>query len=467
MKQDLDINWQPSKKQLLAWQILSDKETNELLYGGGAGGGKSYLGCCWIILSCLKYADSRWLIGRTILKALKESTMLTFLQICKEWGLEREVDYKYDSINGIVHFLKTGSEVYLKDLAAQPSDPEFDDLGSREYCGAFVDEASEITTKCYNILKSRIRYKLEEFDIIPKLLICSNPCKNFLYYEFYKPSRDGIIKPYKKFLPALATDNPFVSPHYIESLKKLDKISKQRLLYGNWEYDDDDTKLFQYEKIVGMFGRGSEVGTEANYLTIDVARFGKDNTVIMQWSGLYVNKVYVYQKQSTMDTIKCIKQIQKKTQIPNSNIIIDEDGIGGALVDSEHLKGVKGFINNARAMEKKSEQNPSKALTAPPRHFYANLKSQCYFLLAKYINGEMVGVYNEVNDQVKEMLIEDLEQIREKDADKDNRIAIIPKEQIKESLGRSTDFSDSMMMRMYFELRPAYKPYLTGGMTRV
>ena len=60
-----------TKKQTEALDYLEDSSTNELLFGGGAGGAKSFLGCVWIILSCLKYPCTRWVIGRSKLKALK------------------------------------------------------------------------------------------------------------------------------------------------------------------------------------------------------------------------------------------------------------------------------------------------------------------------------------------------------------------------------------------------------------
>ena len=50
------------------------------------------------------------------------------------------------------------------------------------------------------------------------------------------------------------------------------------------------------------------------------------------------------------------------------------------------------------------------------------------------------------------MLIEDLEQIARKDPDKDSKPAIVPKEVIKEKLGRSPDVGDAIMLRMHFEL---------------
>ena len=60
-----------TKKQTIALDALERPEITEVLFGGGAGGAKSFLGCLWIILNCLQYPDTRWLIGRSKLKALK------------------------------------------------------------------------------------------------------------------------------------------------------------------------------------------------------------------------------------------------------------------------------------------------------------------------------------------------------------------------------------------------------------
>jgi hypothetical protein len=57
--------------------------------------------------------------------------------------------------------------------------------------------------------------------------------------------------------------------------------------------------------------------------------------------------------------------------------------------------------------------------------------------------------------QFKDMLIEDLEQMKRKDADKDGKLKILGKDEVKERLGRSPDFGDALMMRMFFELKPA------------
>ena len=58
---------------------------------------------------------------------------------------------------------------------------------------------------------------------------------------------------YKAFVPSVATDNPYLPEDYIEQLKKSDEITRQRLLYGNFDYDDTESKLFRTDEIMDMF----------------------------------------------------------------------------------------------------------------------------------------------------------------------------------------------------------------------
>ena len=125
-------------------------------------------------------------------------------------------------------------------------------------------------------------------------------------------------------------------------------------------------------------------------------------------------------------------------RVPRSRILIDEDGIGGGVVDL--LKGCKGFIANASPIDQEEQDN------------FKNLKSQCSYRLADEVSARRISVSAEMGERHKEMLVEELEQIRSKDADKDGKRQVMPKDDVKERIGRSPDFSDMMMMRMYFEI---------------
>ena len=448
--QQHEVTWEPTQKQMLALRYLEDDKTTELFYGGAAGGGKSYLGCAWILLSLIKYPGTRWMMGRAKLKSLKETTLLTFFELCATWGLEAGTDFKYNTMMGVIHF-SNGSEIYLKDLFAYPSDPQFDSFGSTEYTGVFIDEGSQITNKAKNIVMSRIRYKLEEFNIVPKMLIASNPSKNFLYYDFYKPWKTKELKEYRKFIPALVGDNKHISPHYIENLKKLDRVSKERLLHGNFEYDDDPARLIEYDSIIDIFTntRGKEPG---KFITVDIARLGPDYTTIWVWEGFHIKRMVSFKKQRTTYTEDKIEKIRKEEGIPRSKVVADEDGVGGGVVD--HLSGIKGFVNNSSTIEKKRDKD---------KHNYRNLKSQCYFLLADYINNGRISCFSEIDPKIKEMLIQDLEQVKRKNVDDDGPLQVIGKKEIKENIGRSPDFGDAMMMRMYFVVKKSGLAFAFGS----
>ena len=312
-----------------------------------------------------------------------------------------------------------------------PSDRNFDSLGSLEITSAFIDEANQITEKAKNVVASRLRYKLDENDLIPKMLMTCNPAKNWVYTEYYRPAKDNSIKPYRKFIQSLVGDNTYISKHYEKQLFELDELSKQRLLYGNWEYDATDDSLIDYNSIISLFNQQGVDGEK--YITCDVARFGSDKTVIMLWQGLHLRYIRTLLKSAVNDVVDEVKKLQQENQVNLRNIIVDEDGVGGGVKD--YLR-CKGFVNNARPLKNEN---------------YQNLKTQCYYKLADLINKGQIGIScSDVN--VKQQIVEECEQVRTKDADKDNKLQIIPKDTVKAILGRSPDYSDALAMRMYYEV---------------
>ena len=415
-----------TSKQNEAAYYLKDNITTEILYGGGAGGGKSALGVLWLIDMCTNYPDTRWLMGRAKLKTLKETTLNTFFELSTKLGMSNMWEYKTQK-GAIVWY--NGSEILLKDLYYYPSDPNFDELGSLEISGAFIDEVNQINIKARNIVKSRIRYRLDEYGLMPKMLMTCNPSKNWVYKDYYKPYKDKQLPKHRIFIPSLLEDNPHISKHYKDNLENIDEVSKQRLLYGNWEYDDNPAKMINYENILALWSNNAERGQK--YITCDVARMGKDKSVIMLWDGLVVEEVKIIDKSDLQFLGNAIKEIKHRWNVANSNIIVDEDGVGGGVVD---FLNVKGFVNNKAALNKEN---------------YQNLKTQCYYVLAKMINQKEIQVKPTI---IQETLIAELEQVKTYKMDSDGKLMIMPKDKVKEALGRSPDMSDAMMMRMYYEV---------------
>lgn len=454
------VDFYPTTKQYYALEKMYDNETEILLFGGGAGGAKSVLGCFWVISSALKYPGTRWVIGRAVLKNLMATTGKTFFrllgsapQIQKRdlplevrFNLRWGIDFTYNSMKSELIF-KNGSEIVFKDLELTPRDPEFDSLGSAEYTGAFVDEVSQVSWKAIDVLATRLRHRTEEYGIKGKILCCTNPSKNWAYSMFYKPSQNNTIKPHYHFIQALVTDNPYIDPEYVEALKRREKATRERLLFGNWEYDDDPSKLFEFDKLQDMFTNRHARDPDHKYITSDPARFGEDKAVIYVWYGLYIEKIFFWEKSSMALLREEILRLADEEGIPRSNIMVDDDGIGGAgIVD--HIPGVKGFVNNSSPIEDNFDRDLDGNKIKPN---YYNLKSQCYFKLSEYINQGKIGI--NCDDQgIREWIIEELEQIKRKNADKDGKMQVIDKKEIKDKLGRSPDFADCIMMRMRWEV---------------
>ena len=433
----LEINPEFTKTQKECLNYLFDNKTKEVLFGGAAGGGKSWVGVSYLILMAIKYPKTRYLMGRSKLDALKKTTLNTFFEVCTAWNLKAIEDYNFNGSSNVITFYN-GSEIILKDLFLYPSDRNFDSLGSLEITSAFIDEANQITEKAKNVVASRLRYKLDENGLIPKMLMTCNPAKNWVYSEYYRPAKDKTIKPYRKFIQSLVGDNTYISKHYEKQLFELDELSKQRLLYGNWEYDVTNDSLIEYDAILSLFNQKGIEGDK--YITCDVARFGADKTVIMLWQGLHLRYVRTLLKSAVNDVVDEIKKLQQENQVNLTNIIVDEDGVGGGVKD--YLR-CRGFVNNSKPLKNEN---------------YQNLKTQCYYKLADLINKGQIGIScSDVN--VKNLIIEECEQVRTKDADKDNKLQIIPKDTVKAILGRSPDYSDALAMRMFYEIDNNFGKY--------
>ncbi len=426
-------------KQKNAIYYLKDNITEEVLYGGAAGGGKSKLGCLWLIEKCQKYPGTRWLMGRSKLKNLRETTLNTFLETVAELGLANQ--FRYNAQEHIFYW-NNGSQILLKDLYLYPSDPNFDSLGSLEITGAFVDECNQVSYTAWQVVKSRIRYKLTQYGLIPKVLGTCNPAKNWTYKEFYKPSRDKTLPIYRRFIQSLPADNPFLPKSTLASMLRFDKVKKERLYFGNWEYDDDPATLIDTDSIADYFNQSHLKPEGMKFMTIDVARKGKDKTVFRVWHGWLCIHREAMDISAINEIVDRAKALQKNYAIPLSNIIADEDGVGGGVID--YLR-CKGFINNSRPIEIKDG-------TTYMTPNFDNLKSQCSIKMAEKISNREAGELCN-DDAVREIVTEEMEQVKLKDIDKDRKQGIVPKDRIKELIGRSPDEWDSIMMRYWFELK--------------
>jgi len=437
-------------RQIQAFKLLQDDSTREVLYGGAAGGAKTWLGCAWQVFNRLSFAGTRGLIARARLKNLRHTTLKTFFSVTQTLGLKQDVHYSYDVQEGLIKFYN-GSEIVLRHLQDMPSDPDFASLGGLEITDAFIDEASEVSEKAVHIVASRIRYRLDVAGLLPKLLLCSNPSRNWLYYNFYEPSVKGNLPSYRKFVQAFVDDNKTVgfAETYSNQLLNLDRVSRERLLLGMWDYADDVLNLFRLESLQNMILPSKPNLKEKFYISADIARFGADATVIGLWKGMTLEDVWVLQKASLKESAGLIAAIMNKRSIEPHRVIVDTDGIGAGVVD-QLPNGVVQFMAQSRPI--KVGQSAAS---------FATLKAQCYFMVSQAVEDGILRVnpilaakYHD-GKPIIQRLQEELLSVRRSSELVENKLNINPKHEQKLLLGRSPDFADMVMMRQYFELKPS------------
>ncbi|MES2734311.1 MAG: terminase family protein [Bacteroidota bacterium] len=443
----LDLN----PKQQEALQVLNDQTTETLIFGGAALGGKTWIGCEWLLWSCLAYPETRWFIGREELKRLRESTLITFQKVCKKNQVGTGI-YKYNGQDHYIQF-ENGSRIDLLELKYLPSDPLYERYGSTEFTGGFIEEGGEVDFAAFDTLKSRIgRQHNDRYGLKAKILVTANPKKNWLYNNFVKPALEGILPSKYRFIQSLATDNHKRDKGSLEALESItDPIKLQRLRYGIWEYDTSDNALFKYTKIGDMYSNFF-VKTGKKYISADIARLGKDNTVIGVWDGLRLIEIAILSKVPTDVSAYTISQLAEKHKVARSGIVIDVDGVGGGVADQ--LKGCVSFVNNSTPLVRQGKKEN-----------YQNLKSQCYFGLAELMNTNsvfidpLVAQKEWLGKSVSERLGEELQVIKRKNPDGDGKLAVNSKDEMKQLLGRSPDLADMVMMRIYFEMKPQAATY--------
>lgn len=457
-------------KQTEAWELIFENEDiTELGYGGAAGGGKTRLGWYVAVFGyCEAFAGARFAVGRKELKTLRITTLAELFKIFSELGYKQDVDYTFNAQDNIIRF-PNGSEILLLDMAYSPQDPEYTRFGSLNLTAAWVEESNESPEKGIEILKTRVGRNNEFKGVIVKAIFLEtfNPNKGHVHRTYYRPWKEGKLPKYRAFIPALPGDNPYLPKAYIEGLKRADPTTRARLLEGNFDYDDDATKLMTYDAISDM--RTNTLAFKkvpTKYLVNDIARFGGDKIVLGEFKDLMLVGLGVYTYTGTDQTEQYIKDQAADSKIPFSNILSDEDGIGGGVVD--HLRGTKGFMGNSRP------RDVHDAFTGKDlAQNFTNLRSQCYFKLSDLVNERLIGVrleYFKTNIEgfTREMALsqieEELDAIKQKPntGSQSDKLAVVAKVEIKEALGRSPDFADIFMMRMMFEFQPPRTAASTG-----
>lgn len=227
----LKLNLEITKTQ----REFIDAKADEVLFGGAAGGGKSYGQLVDALLYALKYPKSRQLILRRTFPELEHSIIFTSLNL-----FPKEVA-KYKSANHTWEFLN-GSLIEFGYCAAETDVIRYQ---GAEYDVVRFDELTHFTEDQYTYLLSRIR----GVNPYPKQIKSStNPggighsWVKRRFIDGFTPNEVHNENGFSRvFIPSFVGDNVFLmkaDKEYLTRLNQLPEAEKKALLYGQWDIFD-------------------------------------------------------------------------------------------------------------------------------------------------------------------------------------------------------------------------------------
>ncbi len=250
------------------------------------------------------------------------------------------------------------------------------------------------------------------------------------------------------FFHFTSQDNPFLPKNELNEMKNeyIDNFEayRQEVLA---EHVESSGALFKREAIYSIFKQSAKEGEK--YMTVDISGDGKDLTLVSIWNGL--NLIEIIKLTSQGDTLAYdIKDIINTKEIPIQNVAIDAIGEGSHIAKHSALTGSVAYKGSLSAIKTEEDITKPANKRNSLKSEYKNLRSQCVFMLANKVNNHQIAIKG-ASSEAKEKIIQELELYQ--DVSKgDGKLQVTTKDKMKEFLNRSPDYSDLLVMRMYFDI---------------
>ena len=235
----MEVNLEITPRQ----QAFIEAEATEVLFGGAAGGGKSYGQVVDALLYALKYPGSRQLVLRKTLVELEMSILNPMRELFPQ-------DLCKENISTHTFKWKNGSIIYCGYLDKETDVYRYQ---GAEFDVVRFDELTHFEEFVYTYLLSRLR-GTKPFPrfiksstnptgkgrvwVKERFVDIGEPNKVHTVVTGYRTDGSPIISR-RIFLPSFVDDNTFLmasDPDYKARLELLPESEKRGLLYGEWDF---------------------------------------------------------------------------------------------------------------------------------------------------------------------------------------------------------------------------------------
>lgn len=415
---------------------------------GGSGSSKSHTKAIELLIKAMRQPYFRLLFVRKYQEQVRDSQFLLFKGLIDRYGWqpffkikEAEMDIVC-TLNG--NLLLSGG---LDNVEKLKSTPDVTDIWIEEP----LDKKGSVTAEDFTELERRLRCPLAPNH----LHLTFNPVskQSWIYRLLFK--EDTVYRSQFK-LKTTYRDNAFRPADEDEKYERLRVTNPEEYkIYalGEWgDADDLENRLFLDDDVEDLFTNSFIQPTGTRYATADIAHEGKDKCVFLAWDGWVVVDVEVLDAADAPVVIARFRAFCERNRVPGQNAAFDAAGIGNYLT---------GFFRSSIAFNGGASPLKPKALTdrqkeVAPRPEFKNLRAQVFHGMAEKVR-ECAVYFAFPSAAVRDRLGTELRAIKRIPTPDGGKYQIVPKSQIKDAIGFSTDFADPFSMRFVFELAPPPK----------
>jgi len=228
------IAFQPHPKQKIFMDAVLSFNHRYLLFGGAAGGGKSFVSLATGVLMCKLFPGYKCHAVRESLPTLKRTTIPTFFKLCPPRFIKR-----YNLADQVVTFTNGSSLTFFPENYVQDKMlTRFDGLETNMF---ILEEGQELQERTFEKCKLRVgRHIIPgiEFQPRPMILATCNPSQNWTKKKFHEPSKKGLLPTEYFYLQSLMADNPSLTQDYLDGLENIDEITRAIFVEGDWDVTD-------------------------------------------------------------------------------------------------------------------------------------------------------------------------------------------------------------------------------------
>lgn len=242
-------------------------------------------------------------------------------------------------------------------------------------------------------------------------------------------------------------------PNYVANLAQQGEEQRARDLEGNWNFKAAGDDAIKMEHMERMFTNSFQTRDGRRWASCDIA-FGRgDNLVLVLWIGMHIQDICVIQA-NAKEAESIVRMKLREWGVRDPNFVYDLNGLGQAF---------RGFFPYAVGFNNQGAPIPTcSAEKDSIKYLYANLKSQCAYMLIEDFRNGRISINPDLLDRkysgngyanvpLRSILMKERKAIR--DAGSEKGFCIIKKDIMIKYVGHSPDFMEAILYREYFNIK--------------